>query len=88
MANEKRTPDLGLSVGEVLLVPIIEGQRRAGAADYDCDSCADDDDADQCHECSCCPHRCECPCEDCGMPFKRCTCHLSDDEFTGRAFDL
>lgn len=48
------------------------------ATELDCGACRDDNDADQCNECSACPHRCECPCEDCGMPYWRCAC--SDDE--------
>lgn len=49
------------------------------ARELDCSSCKGDEDADQCSFCSACPHRCKCPCDDCGLPFLRCTCDLSDD---------
>jgi hypothetical protein len=42
--------------------------------ELDCGACRDDENADQCHDCTACPHRCECPCDDCGMPVRRCSC--------------
>lgn len=58
------------------------------ASELDCDSCRSDDDAVQCYVCTACPHRCECPCEDCGMPFRRCSCDADECDACDGEFPL